>query len=93
MFMPQTNILQILLFVYMDGIDMTESLEIVGQNVDCSTGEITPVYRTAEYDAMQAQDAAEAATRATEAATKAAAKAALLERLGITEEEAKLLLS
>jgi len=29
----------------------------------------------------------------TEAATKAAAKAALLERLGITEDEAKLLLS
>jgi hypothetical protein len=76
----------------MDGIDMTESLEIVGQNVDCSTGAITPIYRTPEYDAMQAQDAAEAAARATEAATKAAAKAALLERLGITEEEAALLL-
>ena len=72
---------------------MTESLEIVGQNVDCSTGAITPIYRTPEYDAMQAQDAAEAAARAAEAATKATAKAELLTQLGITEEQARLLLS
>jgi hypothetical protein len=93
MFIHQTKIFQILLFVYMDGIDMTESLEIVGQNIDCLTGEITPLYRTAEYDAMQAQDAAEAAARAAEAATKAIAKAELLTQLGITEEQARLLLS
>jgi hypothetical protein len=43
----------------------------------------------AQYEA----DQAEAAERAEAEATKAAEKAALLERLGITAEEAKLLLS
>lgn len=88
-------LLAIILLTYTDGTNMTEStesLEIVGQSINCETGEITPVYRTAEYDAMQAKDAAETAARAAEAATKAAAKTALLERLGITEEEASLLL-
>jgi hypothetical protein len=43
----------------------------------------------AQYEANQAAAAAEAAAEA----AKAAEKAALLERLGITAEEAKLLLS
>jgi hypothetical protein len=72
---------------------MTESLEIVGQSINCETGEVILVYRTAEYDAMQAAIAAEDATRAAEAETKATAKAALLAQLGITEEQARLLLS
>ena len=42
-----------------------------------------------QYQADQAKYAAEAA----EAEAKATAKAALLERLGITEDEARLLLS
>ena len=42
----------------------------------------------AQYEADQAKQAAQAAAEA----AKAAQKAALLERLGITEEEARLLL-
>jgi len=45
-----------------------------------------------EFKAYQAEQAAFAAIEA-EAQSKAANKAALLERLGITEEEAKLLLA
>jgi hypothetical protein len=65
--------------------------------VDCSTGETTEVELTAEEIADQeaAQKAAEAERKAQEviAAAKAKAKAALLDRLGITAEEAALLLS
>lgn len=65
--------------------------------VDCSTGETTIVPLTAEEIAQAEADAvkAEADRQAAEAeaAQKAASRAALLERLGITEEEAKLLLS
>jgi hypothetical protein len=45
----------------------------------------------AEFAIYEADQAAEV-IRQTEAAVKAAAKAALLERLGITQEEANLLL-
>lgn len=65
--------------------------------VDCSTGETTIVPLTEqEIEEMEAAAAeAEAARVAAEAeaATKAAAKAELLDRLGITEDEAKLLLA
>lgn len=65
--------------------------------VDCSTGETTIVPLTEQEIAdMQAAAAeAEAARVAAEAeaATKAAARAELLDRLGITEDEAKLLLA
>jgi choline dehydrogenase-like flavoprotein len=65
--------------------------------VDCSTGETTEVELTAEEIADQeaAQKAAEVEHKAQEviAAAKATAKAALLDRLGITAEEASLLLS
>ena len=65
--------------------------------VDCSTGETTEVELTAEEIADQeaAQKAAEAERKAQEviAAAKATAKTALLDKLGITAEEAALLLS
>lgn len=65
--------------------------------VDCSTGESTVVPLTAEEIAEREVAAAawaeaEAAKEA-EAVAKAAAKADLLAKLGITEDEAKLLLS
>ena len=65
--------------------------------VDCSTGETTEVELTAEEikDMEAAQKAAEAERKAQEviAAAKATAKTALLDKLGITAEEAALLLS
>jgi hypothetical protein len=65
--------------------------------VDCSTGETTEIELTAEEikDMEAAQKAAEAERKAQEliADTKATAKAALLDKLGITAEEATLLLS
>jgi len=64
--------------------------------VDCSTGIASEVELTAEEIARLEADAAkaEADRKAAdeEAALKAAQKAELLERLGITEDEAKLLL-
>jgi hypothetical protein len=64
--------------------------------VDCSTGEVSEIELTAEEVAQRTADAqafadAKAAEDADKAA-KAADKAALLEKLGITEDEAKLLL-
>jgi membrane protein involved in colicin uptake len=64
--------------------------------VDCSTGEVSEIELTAEEVAQRTADAkafadAKAAEDA-DKATKAADKAALLERLGITADEAALLL-
>ena len=64
--------------------------------VDCSTGEVSEIELTQEEIAQREADAiaaaeAKAAEDADKAA-KAADKAALLERLGITPEEAALLL-
>ena len=65
--------------------------------VDCSTGETTEIELTAEEikDMEAARLAAENQKAAAEAAAavKAEAKAALLDKLGITAEEAQLLLS
>lgn len=65
--------------------------------VDCSTGEQTVVPLTAEEIAQREADAqAFADAKAQEEADKAAkeaAKADLLAKLGITEDEAKLLLA
>ena len=65
--------------------------------VDCSTGITTEVELTAEEiaerEAMAAEYAAQKAQEELDKATKAEAKAELLDRLGITEEEARLLLS
>ena len=64
--------------------------------VDCSTGEVSEIELTAEEVAQREADAkAYADQKAAEEADKAAKaveKAALLERLGITAEEATLLL-
>ena len=64
--------------------------------VDCSTGITTEVELTAEEIAQREADAAafaEAkAKEEAEAQAKAEARAAILERLGLTEEEAKVLL-
>ena len=65
--------------------------------VDCSTGIATEVELTAEEIAQMEADAVKAeADRVAaeeEAALKAAQKAELLAKLGISEEEAKLLLA
>jgi len=64
--------------------------------VDCSTGETTEVELTAEEiaerEAMAAEYAAQKAQEEADKAAKAEARAELLDRLGITSEEAQLLL-
>ncbi len=65
--------------------------------VDCSTGETSIVELTAEEvaDLEAAQKAAESerVEREAKEAADAIAKSALLKKLGITQEEARLLLS
>jgi len=65
--------------------------------VDCSTGEVQEIALTAEEiaerEAMAEQYAEEKAAEEAKKAADAIAKANLLDRLGITEEEARLLLS
>ena len=71
---------------------MTNAIEI-----NCETGEVTQRPLTAEElaanEAAAAQAEAAAHEAEVEAAAKAEAKAALLAKLGITEDEAKLLLA
>ena len=65
--------------------------------VDCSTGEVQEIALTAEEieerEAMAEQYAEEKAAEEAKKAADAIAKADLLDRLGITEEEARLMLS
>jgi hypothetical protein len=61
--------------------------------VNVETGEEIIRDANAEEIAQMEIDAANAATRQAEAEAKATAKAQLLAQLGITEEQAKLLLS
>jgi len=65
--------------------------------VDCSTGEVQEIALTAEEiaerEAMAAEYAAQKAQEEADKNAKAEAKAALLDKLGITAEEAQLLLS
>jgi len=65
--------------------------------VDCSTGEVQEIALTAEEiaerEAMAKEYADQKAAEEVIATAKATAKAELLDRLGITAEEAKLLLS
>ncbi len=65
--------------------------------VDCSTGEVQEIALTAEEiaerEAMAVEYAAQKAQEDADKAAKAEAKAELLDRLGISAEEAKLLLS
>jgi hypothetical protein len=64
--------------------------------VNCETGEVTEVELTAEEVAQRKADRiayeAQKAEEATNAALRAEQKAGLLARLGITAEEAELLL-
>jgi hypothetical protein len=64
--------------------------------VDCSTGEVSEIELTAEEIAQRVADAKayadEKAKEEADKAVKAADRAALLEKLGISEDEAKLLL-
>jgi hypothetical protein len=73
---------------------MTTPTKIV---VDCSTGAVEEVALTAEEIAQREADAAAYAAKKHEeevaAAEAATAKAALLTKLGITADEAKLLLA
>ena len=66
-------------------------LKIIEHNVE--TGEIIERDMTAEELEKAQTDAATTAARQAELAAKAQARQALLAKLGITEEEAKLLLS
>ena len=63
--------------------------------VNCETGEVSEIELTADEVAQRAKDAAAyakaKADEETEAAAKATAKAALLAKLGITADEAALL--
>jgi hypothetical protein len=64
--------------------------------VDCSTGEVSEIELTAEEVAQREADAKtyadEKAKEEADKALKAVEKAALLAKLGISEDEAKLLL-
>lgn len=60
---------------------------------NAETGEVIVRDMNAEELAVHNKEAAEFQAMQAEIANKAATKAALLERLGITAEEAKLLLS
>lgn len=61
--------------------------------INCTTGEEIVRDATVEEIAQHEADIAAQATAQAEAEAKAIAKAALLVQLGITEEQAKLLLS
>lgn len=65
--------------------------------IDCETGEVVERELTEDELTQQAIDEAnslaEKSAQIAEAQAKAEAKAQLLERLGMTEDEAKLLLS
>jgi len=63
------------------------------QIIDCTTGEIIERELNADELAQQEIDEANLLAEKAEAEAKAQAKAELLERLGITADEAKLLLS
>jgi hypothetical protein len=73
-------------------IYMTTAIE-----VNCATGEVTERPLTADEiaanEAVQVQAEADKAAADKEAAAQAVAKAALLAKLGITADEAKLLLA
>jgi hypothetical protein len=70
-------------------------MKITEKEFNVLTGETTVTERDETPQEQAEREAAEAAraTRQAEAEATAAAKAALLEQLGITEEQAKLLLS
>jgi hypothetical protein len=70
-------------------------MKITETFVNVETGERTTVERdeTPQEEALRLEEEAQVAALEAEAEAKATAKAALLAQLGITEEQAKLLLS
>lgn len=70
-------------------------MKIIERTFDAITGETTEVERAMTSDelALYKADLAKAEIEAQTQATKAMEKSALLAKLGITEDEAKLLLS
>ena len=70
-------------------------MKIIERTFNAETGETVDIERdeTAKEKAKREAYELEVATEKTEAEAKATAKAALLERLGITQDEANLLLS
>lgn len=69
-------------------------MKYINTNIDAITGEITVTERDFTKEELNEQkiNAENAAIRKAEADAKAAARQALLNRLGITQEEAQLLL-
>lgn len=69
-------------------------MKIIEKNYDALTGETTITERdeTPNEKAHREKLEAETVAKATELAAKAQARQAILDRLGLTEEEAKLLL-
>ena len=72
---------------------MSKSTELKKVVVNCETGEIQEIALTAEEIAQYELDAENAATKKAEAEAKTTQRQAILDRLGITAEEAQLLLS
>jgi hypothetical protein len=70
-------------------------MKIIERTFDATTGETTDIERdeTAQETAGRLQREAEIAEALNQAQAEATAKAALLAKLGITADEAKLLLS
>lgn len=70
-------------------------MKIIETEINVQTGEEITIERklTVEEEAQILSNRAKSAEQSAEAEAKATAKAALLEQLGITEEQAKLLLS
>lgn len=60
--------------------------------INCETGEVTEREMTEEELAQQVEDEKLAAKAEAEAKVKAAAREGILDRLGLTEDEAKILL-
>jgi hypothetical protein len=69
-------------------------MKIIERIFDATTGETIDIERDATVEEIAARDAviAKAQAKAQAEAAKAHERAALLERLGITEDEARLLL-
>ena len=69
-------------------------MKIIERTFDATTGETTDIERDATAEEIAAHEAflAQAEAKAAEEANNAAAKQAVLDRLGLTAEEAALLL-
>ena len=66
---------------------------IIGQEINCETGEVTPIYETPETIAQRKEAEAEAQAMREQEENRIAKRKELLAKLGLTEEEAALLLN